>query len=129
MISNTRPQPDGSCWEKRHKEAFTGKRLPFGCLVDYYPTPKSDRKKKKEEKRDNRSAPAQSDDVEYDKEARDETAKFDATSRPGIFLGYRMNSGGRWSKDYLVMDLQHLRNGNNRPSIQSTRKIYYNESD
>ena len=30
--------------------------------------------------------------------------KFGATMRPGIFMGYHFHSGGKWSRDYLVID-------------------------
>ena len=32
-----------------------------------------------------------------------EAAKFDATTRDGIFMGYHLHAGCRWSGDYLVM--------------------------
>ena len=27
--------------------------------------------------------------------------------RPGIFVGYRMHSGGKWTGQYLVIDAEH----------------------
>ena len=29
-------------------------------------------------------------------------------TRPGLFVGYHQHSGGRWSGDYLVMDVKSL---------------------
>ena len=34
----------------------------------------------------------------------DEMSKFDGKLRDGIFVGYRMHSGGIWSGQYLVLD-------------------------
>ena len=33
-----------------------------------------------------------------------EQRKFDPPTRRGIFVGYHIHSGGRWSHDYLVID-------------------------
>ena len=35
-----------------------------------------------------------------------DTKKFDARTRPGIFMGYELHSGGRWSGDGLVIDAE-----------------------
>ena len=61
----------------RHESDFTGLKLPFGCGVHYKPSAK--------------------------REA-DEINKFGDRTRPGIFMGYHLHSGGKWSGDYLVVD-------------------------
>eukprot|EP00972_Heterocapsa_arctica_P092621 13657838-Heterocapsa_arctica.AAC.1 len=41
----------------------------------------------------------------------DKLPDFAGTSIPGIFMGYHMVSGGRWSKDYLMAPLSDFRGG------------------
>ncbi len=66
---------------ERHGKAFGGKLLPFGCHVRYLPN--SSRELKKRD-------------------------KLDASLRDGIFLGYRMHTGGRWTGQYYVVDYDRL---------------------
>ena len=49
--------------------------------------------------------------------------KFGPVSKPGIFLGYRLEPGGQWKGDYYVADLEHFRNGFSRPSVHSVLMI------
>merc|ERR1712224_632094 len=68
-------------WSKRHKEGnFKGLRLPFGALIDFMPDPKRVK----------------------------EMPKADSPGVPGIFLGYVMEPGGKFSGDYEVVDLKDL---------------------
>ena len=57
---------------------YTGFKIPFGALVDYKPSSK--------------------------REASD-VKKFDSRTLPGIFIGYHVHCGGKWSGDYLVLDV------------------------
>ena len=38
----------------------------------------------------------------------EEDPKFAPSSKPGLFLGYRLEPGGLWKGDYLVADLEHI---------------------
>ena len=64
-------------YELRHGLSFEGKVLPFGCEVAYKPS-----------------------------SAREVSLlqKFGPKTRCGIFAGYHMHNGGKWSGDYLVVD-------------------------
>ena len=42
-------------------------------------------------------------------------------SKPGIFLGYRLEPGGQWKGDYYVADLEHFRNGFSRASVHQVK--------
>eukprot|EP00972_Heterocapsa_arctica_P090534 13358065-Heterocapsa_arctica.AAC.1 len=73
-----------SAWNKRHREGpFKGKQVPFGALIDF----------------------------RLPKPLMEKLPKFAGTSIPGIFLGYHMLSGERWSKDYLVAPLSDFKGG------------------
>ena len=39
----------------------------------------------------------------------EEDPKFAPSSKPGLFLGYRLEPGGLWKGDYLVADLEHIK--------------------
>ena len=39
----------------------------------------------------------------------DEQAKFDSKLRDGIFVGYRMHTGGVWANQYLILDATRFR--------------------
>ena len=60
-------------------------RLPFGCLVQYKP-----------------SAARGVANLE----------KFGARMSQGIFMGCHLHSGGKWSGDYLVLDVAERRERN-----------------
>ena len=70
-----------SPWYKRFGEGFKGKMLPFGCRVDYWVGPKSQRKKR---------------------------PRFEPTSEPGVFLGYYFQPGMKWKREILVLSLKDL---------------------
>ena len=55
--------------------------LPFGCRVDYWVGPKSQRKKR---------------------------PRFEPTSEPGFFLGYYFQPGMKWKREILVLSLKEL---------------------
>ena len=69
---------DKTPYELRHGTSFKGKKLPFGCLVSYKPNSKRE--------------------VE-------QIQKFGSRTKEGIFAGYHLQSGGRWSGDYLIVDV------------------------
>ena len=64
---------------ERHGKKFPGRLIPFGALVRYLPN--SERELEKRE-------------------------KLDPALRDGIFVGYRMHTGGRWTEQYLVLDAE-----------------------
>jgi len=70
------PETGKSPWYNRHGEHFKGPRIPFGCGVYFAP---ADTKYK-----NSKAAPALS---------------------WGIFLGYKLGTGGKWSGDFYVADL------------------------
>ena len=37
--------------------------------------------------------------------------KFAPVAKPGVFLGYRLEPGGKWKGDYYVADLEHFQAG------------------
>ena len=69
---------DGSAWEKMHKEAFKGKMIPFGAKVNFKPS-----------------------------EARkaESPSKFSPRSIPGVFAGYEISTGTKWSRKMLVWSM------------------------
>ena len=55
---------------------------------------------------------------------------FGPVSKPGIFLGYRLEPGGQWKGDYYVdADLEHFRNGFTRPSVYQVKRIWRNPEE
>ena len=77
-IFNTSEVPDQkSPWEMTHGKKFDGLRLPFGCLVYFKPSP-----------------------------TRDDTLKFGPIGHLGVFAGYFMAPGYKWSGNYLVWELR-----------------------
>ena len=78
MARNIEQKEDGkTAWELRKKQPFTGLPLPFGCLVDYIPSPIS----------------------------QDPTGKLESNTRPGVFLGYCLHPGHEWKGEYYVASL------------------------
>ena len=76
-------------WEVLHKASaigkgpFPGVLVPFGALVHFRATPAHDQ----------------------------DLGKFEPRSRPGIFLGYRTQAGGRWTVHggYIIADLEQFK--------------------
>ena len=66
-------------WKMRHGYDFQADLHPFGCKVHYTPG--------------TTKANAGED-------------KFSPSSVPGILVGYHLNPGGIWSKDFLVINLE-----------------------
>jgi hypothetical protein len=69
-----------SPYNKRFDKNFHGMSIPFGALVDF--------------RRSN---------------TRDPVGKFTPKAVAGIFLGYHLQPGGKWSGDYIVVELQELK--------------------
>ena len=144
-----------SKYHKRHGEGhFPGKFIPFGCLVDYYPTKRTFRQGGSSSSKDREFD--REDDVEWeevdsdvpDKEiGKDDTnvvsktlaeeidpgtkelPKFSPRGVPGIFLGHRMSPGGVWKGEYYVANLSDLRAGKRAPRIQRVRSILVDDRD
>ena len=77
-------QPYGGDWayNKWHEDGHCkAKRIPFGALVDYLPTPRPGEKKEAFEPKTNR----------------------------GLLVGYFVWPGDMWSGNYLVADFEQLR--------------------
>ena len=63
-------------YELRFGEKFNGPTIPFGAAVLHKPA----------------------------ETATSQNPKFGPRMKPGIFVGYFLNSGGKWSGDLLVVD-------------------------
>ena len=86
-----------------HTGEFKGRLVPFGAMVQYKPSAK-------------REVGA--------------IKKFDSRMVPGIFIGYHLHAGGRWSGDYLVLDAEAYRKrmeGANIP-IHRIKEIHLGDS-
>ena len=106
FASNIQKTGDTSAWQLRHKsEPFKGLLAPFGCLVDFKPSP-------------TKTKP---------------TAKFAPKSVPGIFLGYHVLPGGRWRGDYWVATLSSFRckdgDQSAKVQIQRVKEVYLSVKD
>ncbi|CAE7775556.1 JNK [Symbiodinium sp. CCMP2592] len=142
---------------------FDGQILPFGCLVDFYPTPA--RKQTRRSQRDevvlgdgeeyavpapgadglidveigfdddgylewiddgdnDQSSTLQGADVDQRLSSYQRPSKFSPTSKPGIFLGYHFENGGKWDGDYIVADLEDFKRDALRASVHQVKKIY-----
>ena len=55
--------------------------------------------------------------------------KFAPVAKPGVFLGYRFEPGGKWKGDYYVADLEHFQAGVVRPSIHQVKQIYHDAEE
>ena len=76
----TRRGKDGQTpYHRRFNSEFTGELHPFGCLVSYRPSTTK---------------------------ANAGENKFGPNTVEGIFMGYYVHLVGRWSKDYLVVNLE-----------------------
>ena len=84
-----------SPWEKRFGAPFAGPLIPFGAEISY------------------KSAVAE-DNTSHGN-------KFGTSSRKGIMVGYWVNPGGKWSKDYLVFDLDTIRQNKDARRIRMRR--------
>ena len=79
-----------SAWQLRHGTKFKGQAIPFGALVMYLPT---------------------SDAV------LDDHGKMAPRTRPGIFMGYKVQSGGCWTGVYQVMDAMAYKDGHYKSKV------------
>ena len=84
-------------WELRFGTPFPAACIPFGCLVHYLPTNPKDKNTG--------------------------VHKFEPSARQGVFIGYHMHAGSRWSKDYLVLDLIKIRTGKPIYVYRTTRVV------
>jgi hypothetical protein len=79
-----------SSFERRHGIPFNGHSIPFGALVDYMPPPR----------------------------VLGQTHTFAAKTRPGVFLGYRVQPGGKCRNEYICVDLATLRANKFQPGLR-----------
>ena len=86
---------EASPWEKRFGAPFTGPLIPFGAEISY------------------KSVVADHNTSHGN--------KFGTSSRKGILVGYWVNPGGAWSKDYLVFDLDTIRQNKDARRIRVRR--------
>ena len=143
-----------SAFNRRHKVGhFGGKLIPFGALIDFFPTPRAYVNKSGKGNRaavSSADVPTSDNDVVVDEgsDVEDTGAqlseedviikddepdllrpKFSTKSVPGLFLGYHMLPGGLWKGDYYVALLSDLRRGKSVPRIQRVKSIYHDETE
>ena len=96
FLRNVSDAVDGKLtpYELRYGEKFKGHKIPFGAFVEYRPPGK-----KKDEKK----------------------MKFEARTRTGVFVGYSHRSGGQWTGDYCVLDLDVYKQSMDLASVQVVR--------
>ena len=70
-----------TAWEIRNKKPWSGELIPFGSYVEYLPPPTTH--------------------IDCPKAA--------TKSVPGIFLGWAIQPGGKWSGDFQVISLEAIR--------------------
>ena len=92
---------DLSAWQNRHKgHEFWGLKIPCGALCHFRPVqPKRDR-----------------------------LPEFAPRAIPGLFLGYFLQPGGRWTGDYLVADLDDFRKGR-KVHVQRIKEVFEEEGE
>ena len=80
----------------RFDKTFEGVRVPFGTLIDFKRSP-----------------------------VKDAPQKFAPKTVPGVFLGYHLLPGGKWSGDYIAAELADFKNGllPKNVSIQRIKEI------
>ena len=75
FLKNITDGADGeSAWEKTHGSKFKGLRIPFGSKVYFLPSPTKNT----------------------------DMAKMEPNAQMGIFAGYALAPGCKWTGDYLV---------------------------
>ena len=75
FLANIEVDAGESAWNLRHgKGHFSADRLPFGCRVNFLPKPNAARA----------------------------MPKFEPRGCSGILVGYRLQPGGKWARDYQV---------------------------
>jgi hypothetical protein len=75
-----RDRGGASAYEKQLGEPFPGMRIPFGCKVFFKPSPLS----------------------------KSQPKKFEGQAVPGLFFGYKLDPGGKWSGEYLLISLDAM---------------------
>ena len=73
----TRTVNDTTSYYRQHGAHFAGMSIPFGCRVFFKSSPISAR----------------------------QPSKFEGDAAAGVFLGYVLDPGGKWSGEYYVVDL------------------------
>ena len=104
LMSNVIPRQgqlkEHTPYYKLHGREFHGQLIPFGSAVKYTPTATGTLSYDKL---------AQEADIATHVKARSgKQAKFAPPTHHGVFLGYRMQSQGVWSGDYLVAELRNF---------------------
>lgn len=72
----------GSAWMKMHKENFKGPKIPLGAKVIFKPS---------------------------DAREREQDTKFDPKGLYGVFAGYVIESGNKWSRRMLEWNLRDFK--------------------
>ena len=84
-LLNVEDLEGGSAWFKMHKEHFKGPKIPLGAKVIFKPSDARDRAQK---------------------------SKFDPKGMYGVFAGYVIESGNKWSRKMYVWDLHDFSKAN-----------------
>ena len=83
-----------SAWEARHGEPFAGHEYPFGALIHFRPV----------------------------KPRREALPTFAPNGQPGVFFGYHLNPGCRYSGDVICAELSDFNKQAARVRIQRLRE-------
>jgi hypothetical protein len=86
-------------WMSRLKAKFLGQLLPFGVLIDFLPSP-----------------------IAAD------IPKFAPRAIPGLFIGWRVHTNGKWRNEYLVASMSQIdvANQGKRLELQTVLEVYHN---
>ena len=84
-LLNIEELDEGSAWQKMHKEKFKGPMIPLGAKVIFKPS---------------------------DARWREQDTKFDPKGLYGVFAGYVIEAGNRWSRRMLVWNLHDFKKVN-----------------
>ena len=105
---------EDSPYFKRHNKVFGGLRIPFGSIIDYYP---SDVRKQRKRLVDNKMQKL--------------SPVFAPVLLPGIFLGYHLLPGGKWGDskhgDYKIGHFADFQQGL-VPRVDRTKEVYFNKA-
>ena len=84
-LLNIEELDEGSAWQKMHKEKFKGPMIPLGAKVIFKPS---------------------------DARWREQDTKFDPKGLYGVFAGYVIEAGNKWSRRMLVWNLHDFKKVN-----------------
>ena len=91
-----------TAYEKRFGEPFKGPRIPCGAEIKYVPSYKKDK---------------------------DRCHQLGTKTLSGIFLGYKMHAGGKWSNELIILDWEQLNSANTRGEVHKKTLLWRSDKD